>query len=150
MLTTAVSILQHTDLLRGLHIHETFDFDAIRTHFFEQATKAPYLCCHGYLCGNGHSSIFHVCFRVHTGRCLLERLEEAYSEMHRRTCVRLVENCDESEKLTLISRARYANGSLNTATDLLIAALPVRGIWRLQLVKRQRIALIGILSLGWL
>jgi hypothetical protein len=35
-------------------------------------------------------------------------------------------------------------------TDLLIAALPVRGIWRLQLVRRQKIALIVILTLGWL
>jgi hypothetical protein len=46
--------------------------------------------------------------------------------------------------------ARYANGSLNAATDLLIAALPVRAIWRLQLVRRQRLALIAILTVGWL
>jgi hypothetical protein len=48
------------------------------------------------------------------------------------------------------SSLRYANGSTNMVTDLLIAALPVRGIWRLQLVRRQKIALITILTLGWL
>jgi hypothetical protein len=35
-------------------------------------------------------------------------------------------------------------------TDLLIAALPVRGIWQLQLVRKQKIALIAILTVGWL
>jgi hypothetical protein len=55
-----------------------------------------------------------------------------------------------SKLSTHIRSARYANGSLNSATDLLIAALPVRAIWRLQLVQRQRIALIFVLTLGWL
>jgi hypothetical protein len=54
------------------------------------------------------------------------------------------------EPSTHVCSARYANGSLNSATDLLIAALPVRAIWRLQLVRRQRIALIFVLTLGWL
>lgn len=52
--------------------------------------------------------------------------------------------------LICASRARYAHGSLNIATELLIAALPVKRIWRLQLVKKQKIALIAVLSLGWL
>jgi hypothetical protein len=53
-------------------------------------------------------------------------------------------------RLTHGYRARYAHGSINTATDLLIAALPIKGIWQLQLVRRQRIALIAVLTLGWL
>ncbi|CAI6339898.1 unnamed protein product [Periconia digitata] len=44
---------------------------------------------------------------------------------------------------------RYINGTLNMVTDLLIAALPIRVIWRLQLVRRQKIALIALLTLGW-
>ncbi|KAH7389284.1 hypothetical protein DE146DRAFT_724657 [Phaeosphaeria sp. MPI-PUGE-AT-0046c] len=45
--------------------------------------------------------------------------------------------------------ARYAHGTSNAVTDLLIAALPVKGIWNLQLVRRQKIALIMVLTLGW-
>jgi hypothetical protein len=49
-----------------------------------------------------------------------------------------------------MARAEYALGTINAATDLMIAALPIRAIWRLQLVRRQKIALVLILSLGWL
>jgi hypothetical protein len=39
--------------------------------------------------------------------------------------------------------------SINIATDLLVAALPVRAIWRLQLIRKQKIALIALMTLGW-
>jgi hypothetical protein len=32
----------------------------------------------------------------------------------------------------------------------MIAALPVRAIWSLQLVRRQKVALVFIMSVGWL
>jgi len=45
---------------------------------------------------------------------------------------------------------RYGNSSTNTITDVMIAVLPIRGIWRLQILRRQKIVLIFILTLGWL
>jgi len=48
----------------------------------------------------------------------------------------------------LACRVYYANAGMNIATDLIIAALPVKAIWALQLPKRQRIALLIILSIG--
>ncbi|KNG50336.1 hypothetical protein TW65_02271 [Stemphylium lycopersici] len=41
------------------------------------------------------------------------------------------------------------NKTINIVTDLLVAFLPVRVIWRLQIVKRQKYALMGILTIGW-
>lgn len=49
----------------------------------------------------------------------------------------------------VVTRLLYANSTFNMIADLLIAALPVRSIWRLQLVRRQKIALIGILTVSW-
>ncbi|KAL7772455.1 hypothetical protein CFE70_002414 [Pyrenophora teres f. teres 0-1] len=40
--------------------------------------------------------------------------------------------------------------TINTITDLMIAALPVRRIYKLQIVRKQKIVLIVILSLGWI
>jgi hypothetical protein len=47
------------------------------------------------------------------------------------------------------SRLYYANASLNIATDLLVAVLPMKAIWALQLPKMQKVALLAILTLGW-
>jgi hypothetical protein len=44
----------------------------------------------------------------------------------------------------------HANAALNITTDLLVAALPVRQLWKLQIAMRQKIALLLILTLGWL
>lgn len=33
---------------------------------------------------------------------------------------------------------------------MLIAGLPVRAIWKLQIPRRQRLALMGVLTIGWL
>jgi hypothetical protein len=41
------------------------------------------------------------------------------------------------------------NASINILTDLLVAFLPVRVIWTLQIAMRQKIALLGILTIGW-
>jgi hypothetical protein len=41
------------------------------------------------------------------------------------------------------------NTSFNMATDVLLASLPVHIIWGLQINRRQKISLIGVLSLGW-
>ncbi|KAL5120160.1 hypothetical protein ACEQ8H_001986 [Pleosporales sp. CAS-2024a] len=43
----------------------------------------------------------------------------------------------------------HANAALNITTDLLVAALPVRQIWKLQIAMRQKIALLILLTLGW-
>jgi hypothetical protein len=40
-------------------------------------------------------------------------------------------------------------GILNVVTDFMVAVLPIRAIWRLQLERRQKIALIAIMTLGW-
>jgi hypothetical protein len=43
----------------------------------------------------------------------------------------------------------YSNAIVIIVTDLIIAALPVRFIWSLQIEKRQKIALVGVLTIGW-
>ncbi|KAJ8107020.1 hypothetical protein OPT61_g9154 [Boeremia exigua] len=43
----------------------------------------------------------------------------------------------------------YTNASVNIFTDLMVAVIPVRGIWSLQIPKRQKLALLGILTIGW-
>ncbi|KAJ4314373.1 hypothetical protein N0V94_006475 [Neodidymelliopsis sp. IMI 364377] len=43
----------------------------------------------------------------------------------------------------------YTNASVNIVTDLLVAIIPVPGLWGLQIPKRQKIALLGILTIGW-
>ncbi|KAF2855331.1 hypothetical protein T440DRAFT_464603 [Plenodomus tracheiphilus IPT5] len=43
----------------------------------------------------------------------------------------------------------YMNASLNILCDLLVAILPVRVIWKLQIPKQQKIALMAILTIGW-
>ncbi|USP80486.1 uncharacterized protein yc1106_07760 [Curvularia clavata] len=42
----------------------------------------------------------------------------------------------------------YAAASMNIFSDLLVAFLPVRVIWNLQIAKRPKIALIGIMTIG--
>jgi hypothetical protein len=43
----------------------------------------------------------------------------------------------------------YANASINIITDLMIAMLPVRSIWALQIPRQQKFALLVILTIGW-
>ncbi|KAH8722918.1 hypothetical protein GQ44DRAFT_774445 [Phaeosphaeriaceae sp. PMI808] len=43
----------------------------------------------------------------------------------------------------------HANAALNISTDLLVAALPIRSLWKLQIALKQKIALLIILTLGW-
>ncbi len=38
---------------------------------------------------------------------------------------------------------------MNIFTDLMVAIIPVRGIWSLQIPRRQKLALLGILTIGW-
>lgn len=53
--------------------------------------------------------------------------------------------------LMLINFCRLwlGSASVNIATDLAVAFLPVRVIWNLQIANRQKIALIGVLTIGW-
>lgn len=46
-------------------------------------------------------------------------------------------------------RLWYTNASVNIFTDLMVAVIPVRGIWSLQIPKRQKGAVLGILTIGW-
>ncbi|EUC27152.1 hypothetical protein COCCADRAFT_10178 [Bipolaris zeicola 26-R-13] len=43
----------------------------------------------------------------------------------------------------------FAGAAMNIVTDILVAALPIRAIWQLQVSRKQRIALMCILTLGW-
>ncbi|KAL6160853.1 hypothetical protein ACJQWK_01837 [Exserohilum turcicum] len=43
----------------------------------------------------------------------------------------------------------YTNAAVNIFTDLLLAFLPVRVIGNLHIARRQKIALVGILTIGW-
>lgn len=38
---------------------------------------------------------------------------------------------------------------MNIVTDLLVAIIPVPGLWGLHIPRRQKIALLGILTIGW-
>jgi len=41
------------------------------------------------------------------------------------------------------------NTAFNMATDVILATLPVQIIWNLQVNRRQKLSLIGVLSLGY-
>jgi len=43
----------------------------------------------------------------------------------------------------------YVNAAFNIACDILVAVVPIRAIWKLQIPVQQRIALLGILTIGW-
>ncbi|OAL01627.1 hypothetical protein IQ06DRAFT_272352 [Phaeosphaeriaceae sp. SRC1lsM3a] len=43
----------------------------------------------------------------------------------------------------------FTNAGINIFTDLMVAILPVKALWGLQIPKRQKIALVGILTIGW-
>ncbi|KAH3965555.1 hypothetical protein HBI56_216270 [Parastagonospora nodorum] len=43
----------------------------------------------------------------------------------------------------------FLNAGMNIFTDLMVASLPVKAIWALQLPNRQKFALIGVLTIGW-
>jgi len=49
-----------------------------------------------------------------------------------------------------VFRMYHANAGLNIITDLLVAVLPVKAIWKLQIQMRQKVALLFILTIGWL
>ncbi|KAF3034909.1 hypothetical protein E8E12_005569 [Didymella heteroderae] len=57
----------------------------------------------------------------------------------------------EQASATCVNRVAlwYTNASVNIFTDLMVAVIPVRGIWSLQIPKRQKAALLGILTIGW-
>lgn len=42
------------------------------------------------------------------------------------------------------------NTGINIASDVILATLPVQIIWKLQINQRQKFALIGVLSLGYI
>ncbi|KAL5121516.1 hypothetical protein ACEQ8H_000588 [Pleosporales sp. CAS-2024a] len=43
----------------------------------------------------------------------------------------------------------FVNAGMNIFTDLVVAILPVKAIWKLQMPNRQKFVLIGILTVGW-
>jgi hypothetical protein len=46
-------------------------------------------------------------------------------------------------------RLWFSNAAINIFTDLMVAILPVKVVWGLQIPNRQKIALVGILTIGW-
>jgi hypothetical protein len=65
-------------------------------------------------------------------------------------CVRQYINHHQGLAKLTSSSMYHANAAFNITTDLLVAALPVRQIWKLQVALKQRVALLIILTLGWL
>lgn len=59
------------------------------------------------------------------------------------------QNFDLGATVTDGIRLYYANAGLNVTTDLLVAVLPIKAILSLRISKRQKTALIVILTLGW-
>lgn len=43
----------------------------------------------------------------------------------------------------------YVNAAFNILCDFLVAVVPIRAIWKLQIPVQQRLALLGILTIGW-
>ncbi|KAF2033405.1 hypothetical protein EK21DRAFT_98141 [Setomelanomma holmii] len=43
----------------------------------------------------------------------------------------------------------FSNAAINIFTDLMVAVLPVKVIWGLHIPRNQKIALVGILTIGW-
>lgn len=51
--------------------------------------------------------------------------------------------------MLIIHSLWFPNAGVNIFTDLMIAMLPIKSIWGLQIPNRQKIALLGILTIGW-
>jgi hypothetical protein len=149
MLRNAVSLLQRLKLLRRIHLCQNLHPNTISTNILHPGNDTPHLYCHGLLCRIWCRRVLHVYIHLYTSRCVLGRFEEIQGKVYQRERVRSPIPTPRDHQLNHASRARYAHGTLNMVTDLLIAALPVRVIWRLQLVRRQKIALVAILTLGW-
>ncbi|KAH8691723.1 hypothetical protein GQ44DRAFT_719994 [Phaeosphaeriaceae sp. PMI808] len=43
----------------------------------------------------------------------------------------------------------FVNAGINIFTDIMVAVLPVKAIWALQIPNRQKFAVLGILTIGW-
>lgn len=52
--------------------------------------------------------------------------------------------------ITAFTKIGLMNTGINIASDVILATLPIPIIWKLQINKRQKIALIGVLSMGYL
>jgi hypothetical protein len=149
MLRNAVSLFQRLKLLRRIHLCQNLYPNTISTNILHAGNDTPHLHCHGPLFRIWRRCVLHIYIHLYTSRCVLGRFEEIRGKVYQRERVRSPIPTPRSHQLNPASRARYAHGTLNMVTDLLIAALPVRVIWRLQLVRRQKIALVAILTLGW-
>ncbi|CBX90568.1 predicted protein [Plenodomus lingam JN3] len=51
--------------------------------------------------------------------------------------------------IAVICTLWYSHAGFNILIDVLVATLPVRVIWKLQIPKQQKIALLSILTIGW-
>jgi hypothetical protein len=51
--------------------------------------------------------------------------------------------------ITAFTKIGLMNTGINIATDVLLATLPIPIIWTLRISRRQKVALIGVLSLGF-
>jgi hypothetical protein len=69
--------------------------------------------------------------------------------MHRQQNVSATNSLTTQAFLTRNYRIWYLNAGFNIFTDLLVALLPVRVIWTLQIALRQKVALLAILTIGW-
>ncbi|KAF2737808.1 hypothetical protein EJ04DRAFT_590519 [Polyplosphaeria fusca] len=61
-------------------------------------------------------------------------------------------NLEKQSTAICLDRAAlyYANAGLGIATDVMVAVLPVKAVWSLRIPKRQKIALVILLTLGLL
>lgn len=150
LLTYAVPILQHHRLPCCFDSDQALNSATVQTHLHPQGFEKTYLHCHGhmrsywnYCCLDSH---LYLC----AGQCLLEYGLEAFCEVCQSGRVSLLKHVVSRCSLTNHDSMYHANAALNITTDLLVAALPVRQLWKLQIAMRQKIALLIILTLGWL
>jgi hypothetical protein len=76
VLINVVSILQHSDILRRIYLHQDLNTHTISSHLLRQKYTISHLSCDGNLCCDRNSSFLHLHLRLPTNICLLERVEE--------------------------------------------------------------------------
>lgn len=147
-----MAILQHHILSFELNVDQALHSLAVSTRLHLQANEGSHLCRDG--------SLLHLRSHRHRLRYIylysLRRVLGFCQKTVREVCQSRCVSCSTHTILTshdasLITTSMYhANAGLNISTDLLVAVLPVRAIWKLQIAMRQKLALLFILTIGWL
>jgi hypothetical protein len=142
-------MVEHRHLLQLPNIHEAFDLDAVPPHLHCQGHADTHLRCHWYMHSSWHRGLVPSNIPMCTCVGHVDHCEKAHGQVHQSERVGVVV---KSPTITAEASNRFyfGNATVNVITDVLIAILPIRAIWQLQIPRKQRITLLCILTLGWL